>query len=108
MGTHPSVISESYPMNTNMKGLGGFQKSLRPCALEEGSLSIGRVKLAILDISFSGLENIFSRIYKSFNFEKYASPHHPFILFISSVILYPAFCLRVFVSFALVALWKSV
>ena len=33
-------------MNTNMTGfiLDGFQKSLRPCALDESSLSIGRMK----------------------------------------------------------------
>ena len=30
-------------MNTNMTGLDGFQKPLRPCALDESSLSIGRV-----------------------------------------------------------------
>ena len=34
-------------MNTNMTGTGldGFQKSLHPCALDESSLSIGRVNL---------------------------------------------------------------
>ena len=31
-------------MITNMTGLDGFQKSLRPCTLEESSLSIGRVR----------------------------------------------------------------
>ena len=35
-------------MNTNMTGLGGFQESLRPCVLEEGSLSIVRVKKMLL------------------------------------------------------------
>ena len=38
------VLSDNYPMNTNMRGLGVFQKSLRPCSLDEGSLSIGWVK----------------------------------------------------------------
>ena len=45
MGTHMRVLSESYPINTNMRGFRFFFKSLRPCALEESSLSIGRVKL---------------------------------------------------------------
>ena len=31
-------------MNTNMTGLRCFSKILRPCALDESSLSIGRVK----------------------------------------------------------------
>ena len=43
MGTHLKELSESYPMNTNMTGLDGFQKSLCPCALDKSSLSIGRV-----------------------------------------------------------------
>ena len=43
-GTHLRVLSESYPMNTNMIGfIYGFQKSLRPCALDKSSLIIGRV-----------------------------------------------------------------
>ena len=29
MGTHLILLSESYPMNTNMQDLDGFQKSLR-------------------------------------------------------------------------------
>ena len=33
-------------MNTNMAGLGISQKSLFPCALDENSLTIGRVKAA--------------------------------------------------------------
>ena len=36
-------------MNTNMKGLDGFQKTLRPCALGESSLSIERVNRAHSD-----------------------------------------------------------
>ena len=43
MGTHLSVLSESYPMNTNM-GLGGFQKLLHTWDLDESSFSIGRVE----------------------------------------------------------------
>ena len=45
-GTHLRVICKSYPMNTNSptwQGLDGFQKSLYPCALDESSLSTGRV-----------------------------------------------------------------
>ena len=34
------VLSESYPMNTDMKGLDCFQKSLRPCSFDVSSLSI--------------------------------------------------------------------
>ena len=43
MGTHPRVLSESFPMITNMAVLDGFQKSLRFCALDESNHSIGRV-----------------------------------------------------------------
>ena len=39
MYTHLRVLSESYP---TWQGLDGFQKPLRPCDLEESSLSIGR------------------------------------------------------------------
>ena len=47
MGTNPRVLSESYPINTNLAGLDGLLKSVCPCALEESSLSIGRVKLLL-------------------------------------------------------------
>ena len=47
MGTHMRVLSESYPMNTNMTSLDGLLKSLHPCALDESSLSIGRVNLTL-------------------------------------------------------------
>ena len=43
MGTHLRVLSESYPLNTNMTGLDGLPKYLLPCALAESSLSIERV-----------------------------------------------------------------
>ena len=45
MGTHMRVLSEGYPMNTNVTGftLGVFKKSLGSCALDECSLSIERV-----------------------------------------------------------------
>ena len=35
MGTHLRVLSESYPMNTNMTGFRWFSKSLHPCSLDE-------------------------------------------------------------------------
>ena len=43
-GTHLGVLSESFLMNTNMTGFRWVSKILRPCALDESSLSIGRVK----------------------------------------------------------------
>ena len=42
MGTHLRVLNESYPMNTNMQGLDGFQTFLCSCALDESSLTIGK------------------------------------------------------------------
>ena len=47
MGTHLRVFNESFPMNTNTTGFRFFSTILRPCALDEGSLSIGRVDLLI-------------------------------------------------------------
>ena len=44
MGAHLRELSESYPMNTNMTGLDGFQKSLHSCSLDKSRFSIGRVK----------------------------------------------------------------
>ena len=44
MCTHMRVLSESFPMNTNMKGFRLFSKILRSCALGDCILSIGRVK----------------------------------------------------------------
>ena len=37
-------------MKTNVIGFSGFQKYLRPCALDESSLSIGSVKTSAKDI----------------------------------------------------------
>ena len=37
------VLSESYPMNTNITGFKCFFFRIRPCALYENSLSVGRV-----------------------------------------------------------------
>ena len=41
MGTHPRVLSESYPMNTNMTEFRWFSSSY---ALDERSFSTGRVE----------------------------------------------------------------
>ena len=43
MGSHLRVLSDSYPMNTNMTGFQRFSKISGPCALDESSLSMGRV-----------------------------------------------------------------
>ena len=44
MGTHLKVLNESNPMDTNKTGFWWFSKSLRPCALDESSFKIQRVK----------------------------------------------------------------
>ena len=51
MGTHLRVLGKSYPMNTNMTGFRRFQRSLRPCTLDESSLSIGRVSILTAGIT---------------------------------------------------------
>ena len=43
MGTHRRVLSECFPMDTNMTGFSWFQGSLHLWVLDESSLSIGRV-----------------------------------------------------------------
>ena len=50
MGTQLTILSVSFPMNTNMTGLDGFQKSWCHCALDENSLSSGRVNLIGCDL----------------------------------------------------------
>ena len=42
MGTHLIVLSESYPMNTNIIGFRWFPKSLLPCTLGESSPALER------------------------------------------------------------------
>ena len=70
MGTHLRVLSKGYPINTNMIGFRWL-----PCALDEGSLSIGRVKDTLKDtnhcevIFYKGLSRILNitmhnKIYK--------------------------------------------
>ena len=52
MGTHPRVPSESYPLNTNMTGLQWFSKIFASfCGLDESSLSIGRVKMMVVEVA---------------------------------------------------------
>ena len=45
MGTHLRVLSESFPMNTNMTGLILFSKLLHFSSLNESSLGMKRVKI---------------------------------------------------------------
>ena len=40
--THMRVLGESFPISTNMTGLGGFSEILRSSALDKSILSIGR------------------------------------------------------------------
>ena len=40
MGTHLKVLSESYPINTNLVGSDGFQKYLSLCDLDESYASV--------------------------------------------------------------------
>ena len=47
MGNHMLVLNESYPLNTNMTGFRWSSKIVHLCALDESSLSIGRVKLIV-------------------------------------------------------------
>ena len=44
MGTHLRLLSESYPMNTNMIGFGWSSKIFASLSFGKGSLSFGRVK----------------------------------------------------------------
>ena len=54
MGTHLRVLSESYPMNTNMTGLQWFSKIFASfCGLDESSLSIGSVKTMVVEVAMS-------------------------------------------------------
>ena len=46
MGTHLRILSESYPINTNMTGLDGFQK----CSLDESRLGIGIVTVPLIEL----------------------------------------------------------
>ena len=50
MGTHLRVLSESFLISTNMTGFRCFQKTLGHFALEENTLSIGKVELCISEL----------------------------------------------------------
>ena len=55
MGTHLTVLSESFPLNTNMTGFRWFSKNLATkCALDESSYSIGIVKLTTVFLKLVG------------------------------------------------------
>ena len=43
MGTHLRVLGEGDPMNNKLTGFRWLSNILHPCALDESSLSIGRV-----------------------------------------------------------------
>ena len=45
MGTHLRVLSESFPMNTNMTEFRRFSKPFAIFAMDESNLSIVRVKV---------------------------------------------------------------
>ena len=55
MGTHLTVLSESYQMNTNMTGLKCSQKSFCPCAFDESIFSIERIDNIYIFYVFSGV-----------------------------------------------------
>ena len=66
MGTHLRVLSESYPMNTNMTGFRKLKKTLHPCALDECRLSIGRVKCHVYRVIYiieNGSDDLTNVIY---------------------------------------------
>ena len=44
VSTHLTVLGESFPINTNIRGFRWFSKILSHCSLDESSLSIGWVK----------------------------------------------------------------
>ena len=54
MGTHMKVLGESFPMNTNMTGFQWLSMYLRPCNLDERSLSIRRVKPSEAAVGING------------------------------------------------------
>ena len=70
MGTHLKVLSESFPMNTNMTGFRWIlKKSLLPCALDKSSISIGRVKVSFHKIF--GVEYFFVFYFNMKYFSKF-------------------------------------
>ena len=84
MGTHLKVLSESFPMNTNMTCLDGFQKSLCSCDLDESSLSIGRVNstcAAQKHPDHFGNIQLFRAFFWKYLYEKCWWQPHPQLLF---------------------------
>ena len=54
MVTDLRVLIKSFHMNTNLTGFGWFSRSLQSCALNESSLTIGRVKAQMPWVSVLG------------------------------------------------------
>ena len=53
-GTHPRVLNESFPMNTNKIGFRWLSKIFASiCTLDESSLSLGRVKAGKVRLAFT-------------------------------------------------------
>ena len=50
MGTHLRVLSQSYPMNTNMTGLNGFEKTLLSSALDKVASVLEGLSLTLHNI----------------------------------------------------------
>ena len=48
MGTRLTVLSESFPISTNMTVFGWFSKIFASLCIDESSLSIGRVNAQII------------------------------------------------------------
>ena len=66
MGTHLRVLSESYPIYTNMTGFKWFsKKSLRPCVLDESSVIVRRVMIIQLIMLEETEENLTTYYTKS-------------------------------------------
>ena len=83
MGTHPRVLSESYPMNTNMTGFRWFSnifKSLHRYALDESHISIRRVKWQMHHQDDSGLKmSVYMSPFKKEN-TQVCSPQHSSVM----------------------------
>ena len=64
IGTHLRVLSENYPMNTNMTGFRCFQRFWHPCGLDKSSLSIGRVRNACISEGRDFSQDFHNRVSK--------------------------------------------
>ena len=81
MGTHLRELSENFLMSTNITGFDVYQKSLHPCALDESSLSIGRVSPFASEVHaciyLQALADYFqvSTIFASFSIDRISHSH---------------------------------